>query len=319
MTDLSRIIITICLAVVSGYSLANEEKSDFGTSVGYNVRGSMFFTSDDDDGEQGVGNVLDYKPELIPTQAVKANLMWKGSSFYSLLYETPLGGTADQTESIEIANKDAAIKKINTYLDLFFIGGGEYNLLNKLRFDYKYHVFLGNAETQEANTTYVSSDGQTLLLSPGDEIRFKSEFTETSLTIPFSHSKSRRWGIYHSVTNKPHETTLSGNVVLETEITGIGVKLLNTTKTYTSEINIGTVQFRAPQRNFSADGFDFVYHGEWRFSNHGKMSLALIPLIGFQFNFQLAGSPDNADPGDQTGELSMDIIVDAGLRFEMLF
>jgi hypothetical protein len=184
--------------------------------------------------------------------------------------------------------------------------------------------------TQEANTTYVSRSGQTLTLNPGDEIRFKSEFTEVSLTVPFSHSEERRWGLYQSTTLKPHETTLSGNVVLETKITGLGVKFLNTTPSYTSEINLGAVQFRAPQRDFSADGFDFQYHGEWRphfyligneqdFAQRRKTNLALIPLVGFQFNFQMAGSPDNADPGDQTGELSMDIIVDVGLRLEMVF
>lgn len=36
----------------------------FGASVSVNVKGSYFFTSDDDDGEEGEGHALDYQPEV---------------------------------------------------------------------------------------------------------------------------------------------------------------------------------------------------------------------------------------------------------------
>ena len=150
------------------------------------------------------------------------------------------------------------------------------------------------------------------------------------MTIPFFESENRRWGFYQTDITKPLETTLPGNVVLETDITGQGVKFLFNSRSYTSEMNIGLSRFRASQRNFSTDGLDFLYHGELRphfylmgseqsYTRRNKASLVLIPMFGFQISFQYADSPDNVNTGDETGEGSIDIILDAGLKLEMIF
>lgn len=301
------------------------KSGNLGLSLGYELKSSYWFTADDDDAEEGVGNALDYKPEVIPTQAIQGRLLWEGKTFYDLYYENALKEDGAQGEVLKKSKDESSIERLNTFLDLFFLGDGSSNPLTKLRFNYKRHLFIGKAEAQE-DSLFIARSGVQTVLSVGDEIRFKSEFKEYNVTVPFHGNSGGRWGIYHSETIKPHETTLltPNPVVLEADITGTGLKILYASKEFITDINIGLVKFRAKQSNFSSDGFDFLYHGEWKpryyligaERSDGK-SLAIIPSLGWQFNFQLGDKPEGNT--DETGELSMDLIFDLGLKLEMTF
>ena len=331
---ITALFLVLSLSVIQDISWANETTPEqvkaFGLRIDYDVKGSYWFTSDDDDSEEGVGHALDYMPELIPVHAFQGELMWRDSSWLQLYYETAL--TSDSTEQdavLEISDKESSIEKINAFLDLFFLndlsGNSTLNFLSHLRLDYKHHVFFGKAEVQE-NTQYISADSSPTALAPGDEIRFKSDFEEISVNLRVS---TDFWvGYYQYTTVKPHEASTQVRQVLETEITGTGVKFLTDSDTFTFDANLGIVKFRADQGNFRSDGFETTLHGEWRphiyligsdqSKKNSRHNLVLIPLIGVQFSMQIGGEAEGQE-SDGTGELSMDIIVDAGLRLQYQF
>jgi hypothetical protein len=202
------------------------------------------------------------------------------------------------------------------------------DMIERMRIDFRYHAFHGKAVAQE-ESIYIAQSGKQINLAPLDEIGFRSEFKEISFTFPLARNLNRRIGLYHSVARKPHETTLTAaNIVLETDITGTGIKFIYQSEEFLSDMNLGAVEFAAKQRNFHSRGFDFMYHGEWRprfyligdkqsYQAHNRSTFVLVPSFGWQFNFQLGGQPDAAN--DQTGELSMDIILDIGIHMEYQF
>ena len=171
---ITALFLVLSLSVIQDISWANETTPEqvkaFGLRIDYDVKGSYWFTSDDDDSEEGVGHALDYMPELIPVHAFQGELMWRDSSWLQLYYETAL--TSDSTEQdavLEISDKESSIEKINAFLDLFFLndlsGNSTLNFLSHLRLDYKHHVFFGKAEVQE-NTQYISADSSPTALAP---------------------------------------------------------------------------------------------------------------------------------------------------------
>jgi hypothetical protein len=316
------------LVLISSTCHAAETKTeltkDWGLRISYDLKGSYWFSSDDDDDEGGVGHALDFKPELIPTYAVRGEIMWRNAKFYKLYYETSATESkTDQEELLEISEKKSTINKINTYLDFFpFIkesNSAILNFLSHLRFDYKKHLFLGEAEVQEP-TQYIASDSTIISLNPGDEIRFKSDFEEISLT--WRISDFCHLGVYRAKTLKPHESSILApvNTVFETEITGTGFKCILESDTSMFDMNLGAVKFRGDQGNFKSDGFELMIHGEWRphfylFGNAespSRSSLAIVPSLGGQFSMQFGDEAEGYE-SDGTGELSMDIIVDASI------
>jgi len=67
-------------------------------------------------------------------------------------------------------------------------------------------------------------------------------------------------GFYQSTTLKPHEVSTLETQVLETEISGKGLKFLTEFDSFTFDANVGTVKFRADQDNFRSDGFETMLH-----------------------------------------------------------
>jgi hypothetical protein len=307
-----------------------EQTSAFGFRIDGGMKGSYWFTSDDDDSEEGVGHVLDYKPELVQVQTVQGEFTWKGTPWLQLYYENDLTrGGSEQDEVLEVSDKESSIEKINAFLDIFFWCGqssnSTLNFISRIRLGYKHHMFFGKADVQEPSL-YIDADSNVTALEPGDEIRFKSEFEEISINLRVSDNF---WvGFYQSTTVKPHEASTLETQVLETEITGKGIKFLTEFDSFTFDANLGTVQFRADQDNFRSDGFETLFHFEWhphiyllgsaQSEKNNKHSLALIPLMGFQFSMQHGGDVKGQE-SDGTGELSMDIIVDAGIRLQYRF
>ena len=299
----------------------------FGARLNYDLKASYWFTSDDDDGEKGVGNALDYQPQVIPTQALQGIVLWRGSPVVGVGYTRALRGNAEaKAATLETSGKAATLKKLSAFFDFQFLEPYS-QFANHLRVDYKRHVFLGKAKAQEA-TTYVTADAVSTQLVPGDEVRFKSEFEEISITwriSDFGHI-----GVYHQVTRKPHETSVASanSLVLETEISGTGVKFISESSSLAIDLNVGVTEFRADQYAFKSEGIEFLVHTEWRphlyligsesAHLHGRHTLALVPTIGAQLSMQYGFSASGFQ-SNGTGELSMDIIADAGLRIEYQF
>ena len=198
-------------------------------------------------------------------------------------------------------------------------------LFSRLRLDYKHHVFVGKAVIQE-DTQYIPSNSTAITLSPGDEIRFKSDFEEVSVKLRLSDDF---WmGIYQGTTVKPHETSTQVTQVLETEITGTGIKFRREYETLSLDANVGMVKFRASQANFSSDGYEALVNFKWRphifligSAQRDKIkrhSLVITPLVGLQFSMQMGGEAEGYE-SDGTEELAMDIITDFGLQLKYIF
>lgn len=304
--------------------------SELGVQARYDQRASYWFSADDDDGEEDMGNAMDYQPELIPTQVLQGSLLYHGSRLYRLYYESPLKkGDTDQSDLLEISEKNSAMEKMNMALDLYAIGANSnepfIRFLRTMRFDYKKHYFFGKAEAQE-ETSYIASDGSETLLHPGDEVRFKTDFEEMSLT--WGPSELFHVGIYRAKTKKPHETSILdvNDVVMETEITGTGLKLIVDSQSFLVDLNLGYVKFEGAQGALKSNGGELLFHTEWRPhiyligspDSSSRYRLALIPSLGVQFNMQLAGDPEGVE-SDGSGETSMDIIVDAAFGVMIQF
>lgn len=330
MSSCKYLAINLLVSIFSGFFLLGSASadevtkmySDWAVRAGYEVKGSYWFTSDDDDGEEDVGHALDYEPELIPTHAFQVDWLWQDSTAVRLYYQSALGGDgADQDGAVEVSDNESAIEELNALLDMEFLK--QYApIVNRLRFGYKKYTFVGNASVQE-NTDYYPESGGITALVPGDEISFKSEFEEIYLT--YRLSKRNRVGVYQATTNKPHETSISAvnNIVMETEISGQGIKFVTESRTSRFDINFGQVKFEADQAGFRADGWELLLDYEWRPQIYligsaealrkRHHALALVPLFGIQFSMQYGGEADGFE-SDGTGELAMDIIIDAGLN-----
>lgn len=302
--------------------------SELGAQARYDQRASYWFSADDDDGDEEMGNALDYEPELIPTQVFQGSILFQNSRVFTYDYESPLDNEdASQDDMLEISDKDSAMKKMSLALNLYALFKGNENpylgFLRAMRFDYKKHYFFGKAEAQEP-TTYVASNGSETVLEPGDEIRFKTDFEEISLTWG---SEMIHVGIYRAKTKKPHETSIldENNVVMETEIMGTGLKLIVDTENFLVDLNLGLVEFKGTG-GLKSDGGELLFHTEWRPhiyliggpDSSSRYRLALIPSIGVQFNMQLADEFKGVE-SDGSGETSMDIIVDAAFGVMLQF
>lgn len=327
------LLLVSILIIFNSESRADENTpgplNDFGIRLDYGITGSYWFTSDDDDSEEGVGHALDYEPEFIPVQAFQGELMWRNSSWFRINYESAFTKDGAQQKAIlEISDKKSSLEKLNAFIDVFYLFAQSDNstlqFLSRLRLDYKRHLFFGKAGVQET-TNYITADNTTTTLQPGDEIRFKSDFEEFSINLFVTRYF---WmGLYQNTTVKPHESSTQITQVLETEITGRGLRLHIESDSFIFGLNLGSVKFRADQDNFRSDGFETMIHCEWRpniyliGSSTGENSrhrLILLPLISMQFSMQIGSEAENQE-SDGTGELSMDIIVDGGLRLRYYF
>ena len=334
MLLINAVLIVFSLMIIQNECWANEKpvelRSGYGFDIGYDLKGSYWFTSDDDDSEETTGHAFDYKPDLILTHALEGKLLWQGSPVFGLYYETAFGGdSVNQDTAVEVSQKASSIDKINAFLDFFFLNN-QYNssspkFFSRLRLDYKHHVFVGKAVIQET-TQYIAANSKAITLNPGDEIRFKSDFEEVSANLRLSDDF---WmGIYQGTTVKPHETSTQVTQVLETEITGTGIKFRREYETLSLDANVGMVKFRARQANFSSDGYEALINFKWRPNIYllgsakgdksTKHSLVITPLMGCQFSIQMGGKAEGYE-SDGTEELAMDIITDFGLQLKYIF
>jgi len=330
---------------VFSISLAVSKESSFGMKLNYDAKGSMWFSADDDDGQDSFGHAFDYITEFIPNHHVHTDFRWNGSSVLQVIYETPiLENNYDQEGNLETSDKPSSIRKIETIVDLIFLASGTNNVTNffgNMRLGYLRYDFFGKAIVQE-DSVYINGTSRTPL-KPGEEIRFKTRYEEISAT--WRWGAKRHIGIYRGVTNKPHEagpadafsfdllaSGTSSDVirVIQTKITGIGVKFINyqANDTVKSDINVGIVQFRGIDNDFESDGFELLIRSKWQplFSIYGnakpmsKFHVALAPFIGGQFSVQGGGESSGHEKVEKSeGEFTMDIILEAGLGFVMQF
>jgi len=305
---------------------ADNNRFPLGLYLDYGIKGSYWFTSDDDDGSEYTGHALDYQPEFIPVQFFQGEVRWKGETWFHHKYETAFSNDKVKQEMmLEVSKTPSAINRINTFLSLFPLLGSSkntlINIVSVLRVDYKHHKFFGKAEVQE-QTLYIGNDDNRINLEPGDEIRFQSDFKEYSLN--YRIKRNSFFGFYYNKTQKPHEASIQGNEVYETDITGIGLKILLDHRTIKLDANLGVVRFLADDNKFRSNGFETLIHFEWLphiyifGSSETRHNFLMIPLIGSQFSMQLGSTPEGFE-SDGTGEISMDIIVDVGIRVQYQF
>ena len=304
-----------------------EAVHNFGVRIDGGAKASYWHTDDDDDSSDTNGNVLDYHPEIIPTKMVQGQLTWQDNVIYHVSYESPylLGKTEEQNAALEIARKKSTIRKLHTYLNLLMLAPqdaeGVMGFISRLRLDYRYHVFVGKATVQKW-TEYIDTYGNVTQLNPDDQISFKSEFSEISIYNQVSH---KLWfGIYQNTTLKPYEASTMMPHVLKTKITGTGLKFLVETESFTFDTNLGIVKFRADRDNFRSNGYEVVLHGDWHpnfyifGSENDRHSLSIVPSLGAQWYMQFGDKAPGWESNGM-GEMSMDIIVDAGLRLHYKF
>ena len=126
MLLINAVLIVFSLMAIQNECWANETpvelRSGYGFDIGYDFKGSYWFTSDDDDSEETTGHAFDYKPDLILTHALEGKLLWQGSPVFGLYYETAFGGNGiNQDAAVEVSHKASSIDKINAFLDFIFL------------------------------------------------------------------------------------------------------------------------------------------------------------------------------------------------------
>ncbi|MGD9210058.1 MAG: hypothetical protein PVI90_04750 [Desulfobacteraceae bacterium] len=299
-----------------------EIPSDWGARLSSDLKANYWFTSQDDNGDKYVGHALDYKPALIPTYRVKADLLWRQLSTFYFSYESStIGSDANDEEMLEISeNESEMIQNIDAFLDFLVLTEfGENPILkffSHMRLDYKKYIFVGKAKVQEL-TEYVDRNSTRTQLAPGDEIQFKSDFEEMSLSWRiFDHNYL---GIYRTKTLRPHEADIVigslDRIVIDTETTGTGLKWIVDFNEVCFDLNLGQVEFKGDQGNFKSNGVEFIIHTEYspyfyvlgNEESYGP-SLIIAPSFGGRFSMQVGEEIE-----DERGELAMDIIVDTGL------
>jgi hypothetical protein len=140
-----------------------------------------------------------------------------------------------------------------------------------------------------------------------------------------------RLGVYHSKIRKPHGTSFfvgSSDLVVDMELSSWGGVLQAEGRSYKVEIDLGASKLKAnqdlaPGNPFKGTGVDLALIGEfhptlYHVGKSSRWTFSLSPFARFEFRMQVVPVSDE-DVGslssDGSGaELSMDILVDGGLR-----
>jgi len=296
------------------------------SSWGFDLEGgtsaTWWFTSDDDDSEEGVGHAIDYEAEPASSWTAAGALRYGNHRVVGLSVTQPFGDAPEQTEAV--AKTTSATTALQDYIAFLQLVGlvnpesdGFVTFLAGLRLDYRRLSGL-------------------VPLAVGDEIQLRANFEDWYLTVLRFQSRGRdlRIGLYKSVLEKPHET-LEGaigtdvNLVIETRLSGGGVFVQGVSSSWDFLLRAGTVDFEPQgdlegQRVFGGSGsFSMLMEFGWNPNivlagpptdgSHSLPRLVVQPAVGFLFRADYL-NPENEAAGSAYGELSMDILVDAGAR-----
>jgi len=321
----------------------------FWNKIGFQTQGqtqfNWWFTSDDDDDEEYTGHAIDYDVEGLQTWSASGAITWNSMPLFGGSMERPFRDTPRQREILKKTTEiQFSIERYLLFLQLTFLrdftDSGLIAFLSGLRLDYYRHLFFGRGEAVET-ALFVPRSGEELLLSRYDEFRFKALFQDWNFSFLSYGTHPRgvfRFGLYRSQINKPHETTMmvfldegDAALVMETELTAYGIFVDIESRILHSIIKIGTADFKSMAQTETYDpfkskgGFDFQFYLKMQapFALFRGPSLPyngfyITPQAGIQFRADYLNTPDQ--PGIQdVGELSMDIILMAGITIEWLF
>ncbi len=174
-------------------------------------------------------------------------------------------------------------------------------------------------------------------LSAGDEFSYKTTFQDW--TISLYRYDVFSFGVYRSQINKPYETNTGipvegtglNALVMETRLTSYGIFADVRSRIIYSMLKLGTVDFESMANTkeydpdiFNKSGIDlqlflsittpFTLFSGPRLADNGFF---ITPHVGFEFRADFIDQTD--ENGNDTGELSMDIILTTGLNVEWYF
>jgi hypothetical protein len=332
---------TLTLLILSGGLLL--APSALASPWGLDVEGgsyiSWWFTSDDDDDEEYTGHAIDYEAEPASSWAAACALRYGNHDVFGLSITGPFGSAPEQEEVIEkTTSATTALQDYIAFLQLFGVvspeSTGFLKFLSGLRLDYRRLFFYGKGIAVE-QAVFASRNSGLIALNVGDEFQYQANFEDWYLTLIRFGPVDRhlRLGLYRSVLEKPHETMEyaydeGGNLVVETRLSGTGAFAQVGTDSWDFLLRVGQVDFE-PQGEVDRS----VYGGSGSFSmlmefgwnpsivlagppadgRYTLPRLALMPVVGLLFRADYL-NPENGDAGSAEGELSMDILVDAGAR-----
>ncbi len=323
----------------------------FGMDVGTDIKArshfSVWFTSDDDDDEEYTGHAIDYESEPVASWTVEGNLTLNKNRFFGGRIQRPFEDTPEH--NIILRKNESGTSSFEDYLiylDLLPLGVGSENgfirFLSGLRFDYRRNYFQGIGIAVE-QSVFADRNGVMTYLDLDDSFEFQADFKDWYLCIlkkNIIENKYIRFGIYRSVLKKPHESILTastgegqtGDLIVDTRLTGKGVFGLIDTDSFYFLLRMGSVKFE-PLGDVdqymlykSKGSFGMLMDLYWspRINLSGLIGggniskLYLSPSMGFLFRADHMNS-DTTNLAIIDSELSMDIIIDLGLRIQWLF
>jgi hypothetical protein len=307
---------------------------------------SMWFTSDDDDNEENTGHAIDYDSEGAATWSIAGALRYKDGTWIGGRIQRPFGNAVHQDEILEkTTTATTSLEDYMFYLEFFPLRKISSNpfvvFLSKLRLDYRRNYYFGKGTAVETSI-FANRAGEKILLNVGESFQFRADFQDWYLYIMrkrMANGGQFHFGFYRSVLKKPHESIINtsgpapdytnGDLVVETKITGYGLAFRLERASFYSLFRVGIVEFE-PQADIkefqlyqSKGSFAFLMDLRWtpRFNLSGtskRHTIYLSPTMGFLFRFDLLNSNTEGLSVIDT-ELSMDILIDAGLRFQWMF
>jgi len=325
---------------------ADAKASGWGLNLEGGATYAGWFTSDDDDNEEGVGHAIDYEAGGAQSWSVGASIRYGDLDVFGLDVTRPFGETPEQQEIIE--KTTSATTAAQDYIAFLQMAGilspessGFTRFLSGLRLDYRRFYFHGKAAAVE-RAVFASRESGEILLEVGDEFQYEANFEDwyfTLVRLATSDGRVIRLGAYHSVLEKPHETmewahdSGGADLVVETRLTGRGIFMQGGKTSWDFLLRLGTVDFEAmgdlDQRVYRGEGsfamaMEFGWHprivlaGAPASGRFSEPRVALEPAAGFLFRADYL-NPEFGEAGSADGELSMDILVEAGVRLVWRF
>lgn len=322
----------------------------FGLDVGTDLKArshlSVWFTSDDDDDEEYTGHAIDYESEPVASWTVEGSLRLNNTRFLGGRIQRPFSNAPGHDMVFQKTERTTnTIEDYLIYLDLFPFGINTDNSLIKfisgLRFDYRRNFFHGTGYAVETSV-FADRNGNMAYLENDDSFEFQADFKDwylSFLKVRVIEDRYFRFGIYKSVLKKPHESILTatvgddqqGTLIVDTKFSGYGAFWLIDTDALYFMLRMGSVKFE-PQGDVdeymlykSKGSFAMLMDLAWspRINLSGLFGsklnkVYLSPSMGFLFRADCLNS-DTSGLAIADSELSMDIILDFGIRFQWLF
>ena len=320
---------------------------DLGTDLRARSHLSNWFTSDDDDNEEYTGQAIDYESDLVASWTIEDSLTLNKNKFFGGRIQRPFHDTPEHNIILEkTENASNAFEDYLIYLDLFPLGLNSQNSLirfiSAFRVDYRRNFFRGKGTAVE-QAVFADRNGKMTFLDLHDSFEYQADFKDwyfSFLKIEIRNRRCFRFGIYKSLLKKPHESILTattpdnetGDLIVDTKLSGYGGFWLINNDSFYFLLRMGSVKFE-PLGNVdeymlykSKGSFGMLMDLCWsprinlsRVVGGGEINrIYLSPSMGFLFRADYLDS-DTTNLAIIDSELSMDIILDFGIRFQWLF